>query len=62
MRQMNLVIHILARTVNFLTSFQRFEIIPFCIEFLVIKEMQKVCLVKKINILWEMIHLMIKAT
>jgi hypothetical protein len=62
MRQMNLVVHTLVMTINFLTSFQRFEIIPLCIEFLVIKEMQKVCLVKKINILWEMIHLMIKAT
>jgi hypothetical protein len=40
MIQVNLVSHILARTINFWTSLIKFEIIPSCIKLLVINEMQ----------------------
>jgi hypothetical protein len=38
-RQVNSVVHTLARAVNSWTSFHRFEIIPSCIELLIINEM-----------------------
>jgi hypothetical protein len=39
MRQVNMVVHTLARVVNSWASFHRFEIIPLCIEHLLINKM-----------------------